>query len=74
MDDLAVDLMNAHIYAITQDAEGVPNLLSAREVANYHHVVLEMYNIPKKYFGGTRFDNDPELYSGWWCGRCDPIP
>lgn len=74
MEQIGKELAKAHAYAVIEDAESVPNLLSPEQVANYHHKVFGKYKIPPDKFGGTFLGNDPNLYSSWWCGGCDTKP
>lgn len=73
MDMLGIDFAVAHAEAVTKDNRGVLYLLSPRQVADYHHRVLQNYGIPKSYFGGTRFGDylSPDAYRNRWCFRCD---
>ncbi|MGS2744589.1 hypothetical protein ACU6TU_13495 [Halomonas sp. LS-001] len=90
MEQLAKELVNAHVAFVDKDKKGIPNLLSPKQVANYHHGVFRHYGIPDRLFGGTHeivFVHvpaeggvwvqpifDAASYSGLWCKGCDTTP
>lgn len=54
----------------------VPGLLSLKQMADYHHVAFEQFNIPPSYYGGTWFGAIPEqlqfdTYGHLYCHDCD---
>ncbi len=74
MEQIGLKLVEAHINFVTKDRTSVNHLLSPKQISDYHHDVFHDYGIPKSYFGGTRFGNAPNAYSGAWCGGCDTRP
>ena len=86
MEQIGADLAIAHAFAVDNDTDGIANLLSPQQVAEYHHEVFGRYGIPAYIFGGTH--NVPLVYvpvaNGWqpvmfdansysnlWCDGCD---
>ncbi|WP_227519703.1 hypothetical protein [Marinobacter sp. ANT_B65] len=54
----------------------VPGLLSLKQMADYHHVAFEQFNIPPSFYGGTWFGAIPEqlqfdTYGHLYCHDCD---
>lgn len=74
VDQIGKGLAVAHAIAVRDDNVNVPNLLSPRQVAAYHHEVFQRHNIPPSRFGGTLFGVSPNLYSSMWCSGCDGKP
>ena|SRR5690554_5630741 len=54
-----------------------PGLLSLKQIAQYHHIAFEKFNIPPEYYGGTWFGAIPDswelkMYGDLYCHDCDP--
>jgi len=82
INQIGVDLMKAHRDITKIDTTNIFYLLSASQVSDYHHRVLEIHHLPKHAFGGTpfgdysKFGDIVENLTGrfFWCTGCDPIP
>lgn len=74
MEQLGVELARVHVDFVMADTQGIPHLLSPKQVADYHHSVFDEYGIPQSYFGGTRFGNSPKQFRWLWCRGCDTSP
>ena len=82
INQIGVDLMNAHKEETRSDFTNILHLLSTSQVSDYHHGVLEIHHLPKHAFGGTpfgdysKFGDIVENLTGrfFWCTGCDPIP
>lgn len=86
LNQLGVDLMVAHVTAVTHDYDNcignVPGALSPQQVAEYHHIVFREHGIGNYHwlqsdgawlFGGTLFHLPANLYRPIWCNACDFI-
>ena len=70
LNDVGVDLMKAHVEATTRRSDG---WLSPQEIADYHHDVFSIYNLPAKTFGGTPITGglwEASITRRLWCGWC----
>jgi hypothetical protein len=87
MDEIALELANMHARYVNLDDSGIHHLLSAKQVADYHHKVFADYGIPRYIFGGTmRIIPFPKMgrwepptlpddaYAFFWCEGCDSTP
>ena len=89
MEQIGSELALAHARTVMKDTQGVPGLLSPKQVADYHHSVFANHKIPANIFGGThtvpfvRVPSpsgwsevmfSPETYSDRWCKGCDTTP
>ena len=73
---LGFDFMQEHIGATDADTSGIPGLLSAETITEYHHPALERHGLPPTAFGGTPFTGTIEEVRFWdsvWCGGCDSV-
>ena len=86
IEQIGADLAKAHAFAVMNDTNGVTNLLSPQQVADYHHDVFDRHGIPAYIFGGTHkvplvyvparngwqpIMFDANSYSELWCDGCD---
>ncbi|WP_345548833.1 hypothetical protein [Microbulbifer aestuariivivens] len=76
MQDVRVRLMNAHASKVAEDTQGVPGLLNARQVADYHFDVLRSIGLPAATFGGAPLTGTLLEVDFWrqvydWCAGCD---
>jgi len=74
LDEVRVDLMNAHIEAVDADQSGTWGLLNPQQIAIYHHKVFGGYNLPSTAFGGTPHFGivaEADWTRPFWCGECD---
>ncbi len=72
---IGLELIEGHIEETRVDVEneeGTSGLLSAHQVADYHHVVFDNNRLPPHAFGGTPFSDELFLDS-IWCIGCDPV-
>jgi hypothetical protein len=89
MGQIGAELGLAHAVAVMGDSQGIANLLSPQQVADYHYSVFEQHGVPAYLFGGTHAVPgvlvpvpggwapaifDANTYSGMWCERCDSVP
>lgn len=69
------DLAWSNMWAVDHDASGVPNFLSAQQIASYHWSVFAKYGIPRNAYGGTYFTGrmwEVPFWSSIYCGSgCD---
>jgi hypothetical protein len=74
---ISLALARAHAEALSQDHDGTPALLSARQIASYHHRVLARFGLPPFAFGATQITGRPgeaRFLAPLWCPGCDPSP
>ena len=74
IDQIRVDLANAHIQFTDLDTSGVPGLLNPGQIAEYHHQVFSRHGLPSTAFGGTPFTGavrEAYFTRSIWCGGCD---
>lgn len=55
IDQVRVELANAHIRFTDLDTSGIPGLLNPSQIAEYHHQVFRRHGLPSTAFGGTPF-------------------
>jgi hypothetical protein len=71
---VGVSLMQRHAAAVDTDQQGLPGKLSARQIAQYHHVVFGELALPTRTFGGTPLTGQPAEADTWkfiWCPSCE---
>jgi len=74
LDEVRVQLMDAHVQAVDGDFTGVRGLLSPEQVARYHHDVFRGFGLPSTAFGGTPFTgavSEADNFRILWCRGCD---
>ena len=67
---VSLDLARAHMGATDADRAGVPNLLSANDIRNYHEDYFASRGLPRSTFGG----NWPSNSSAYWYQGCETSP
>ena len=74
MAQVNVDLARAHAFSVTQDFKGdrsgVPGLLNANQIQDYHEKYFQSIGLPAATFGGQTagFNNNAFMR---WCSGCD---
>jgi len=82
--DVGASIMVAHVDATKGEVSaatnsdsadvGIPGKLSARQIAQYHHEVFELLELPPQTFGGTPITGalrEADLTKFLWCRSCD---
>ncbi len=74
IDQIRVELANAHIQFTDSDKLGIRGLLNPGQIAEYHHQVFDRHGLPPTAFGGTPFTgavHEAHFTRSIWCGGCD---
>jgi len=74
--------LQKHVYVTTVDQNGIPHLLSKRQITDYHQEVFRSHGFPDYTFGGAPYGDDSlggrafEDFVGaaFWCPDCDKVP
>lgn len=72
MKKVGLALARAHVEMVDRDVEeqlgDIPGLLSRKQIATYHHAVLEGVGLPPEAYGGTPFSWLPDALELWVAG------
>ena len=74
METLGLEFAEAHFDARTRDRLNTPYLLNREQISEYHHRVLNDFDLPKGLFGGTFITGsnmNHEVYGRLWAPYAD---
>lgn len=78
--DVGIAVAERHIQYVQHDIKysvgNNPGLLSPEQMAHYHHIAFQMFNIAPDSYGGTLFRSVPnewefKMYGSLYCFDCD---